>query len=231
MSSWSSTRDWLKGFGLEQYHSSFIENGYETQKLCANLKDEDLDGMNITNSRHREILFNQALVLWKSSTRSSSFGSESPTATSPQVRDNRKGKSGNVEKLPVITDTDTYTAVFDDTSSQVPVPSKPIKRKKPPRSPKPSIDSPPRPHQKGPVKLNPSSFAARQKTEGASMLASIPPTLMTKLQLKVRIRDMLARDHIVLSHAKYVTEVSKIDAENVMFVCMAVLHKEFVLLW
>ena len=214
MSSWTSTKDWLKGFGLEQYHKSFIENGYETQKLCANLKDEDLDGMNITNSRHREILLNQAIILTKNCIRQASVGSESPTTTSPQVKETRKANrsnpASNVEKLPVITDTDTYTAVFDDKSSNSPVPTKPAKKKKPTRSPKPSMDSPPRPHQpKGAIKLNPSQFA-RPKNEGAaaSTLASIPPTLMTKLQLKVHIREMLSRDHIVLSNAKYVIEVS-----------------------
>lgn len=214
MSSWSSTKDWLKGFGLEQYHKSFIENGYETQKLCANLKDEDLDGMNITMSRHREILLNQAIILTKKCIKHSSVGSESPTA-SPPIKENRKAMRSNpassVEKLPVITDTDTYTAVFDDkSSSHSPVPTKPAKKKKPQRSPKPSTDSPPRPHQpKGTVRLNPSQFA-RPKNEGVavSTLASIAPTQMTKLQLKVHIREMLSRDHIVLSNPKYVTEVS-----------------------
>ena len=31
-------KEWLKSFGLEAYKQSFLENGYETKKLCSNLK-------------------------------------------------------------------------------------------------------------------------------------------------------------------------------------------------
>lgn len=217
--SWS-TKDWLKGFGLEQYHNSFIENGYETQKLCANLKGEDLDGMDITNPVHRDVFLNQAGMLRIGLDRTSSIGSESPInlnsgGNSPKLRDyTDSGKSpkkprsnstshATSEKLSIITDTDIYTTVFDDT-----VDTKRTKKKiRSPNMPSKRTDIKPLKPQKL-VKRTPSFPALRQTSESASALGNIPPRAMTKLQLKFRIKEMLSRDHIVLSHAMYSIEVS-----------------------
>lgn len=221
--SWSTTT-WLKGFGLEQYHNHFIENGYETQKLCANLKNEDLDGMDITNSGHRSVLLNQAdLLKCALSSPSSSYDNESHELSttngdlvqsvhhngygrdqfdggkSPQKP--RSNSTGNVEKLSVITDTDTYTTVFDDVQD--------TKRNKK----RPKIRSPKALPKRFDVKIDPTKNPQRKPhpaSEGSEIttLVGIPPQMMTKLQLKIRIKDMLARDNIILSRPKYSAGVS-----------------------
>lgn len=222
MSTTWSTKEWLKGFGLEQYYNCFIENGYETSKLCANLKNEDLDGMDIKNSSHRNIFLTQSEML--KTTLDTSIGAESPGKSghnSPAGRRSiggqspkKRNSSSSVtlplsaastisgEKMTVITDTDTYTTVFDDTES-----TKVKKRgvfSRSPKQPKSDIDK------KAIKKGSAGRFMSTtsQPVSGQSALASVPPKLMTKLQLKFRIKEMLARDQIVLSSGQYVIEVS-----------------------
>jgi len=56
---------WLKKIGMGKYKQSFIDNGYETPDLCANLSKEDLDAVGVTNKHHRSTLFTQARKLLK----------------------------------------------------------------------------------------------------------------------------------------------------------------------
>lgn len=236
-----STKEWLKSFGLEQYYHCFIENGYETRKLCANLKDEDLNEMNITNKVHRGVFFNQAELLkaygGDSPGKTSSEGSSSPRGKVPTNGGGHSPRLGhlrpfpmhsasvpNGEKISVINNTETYTTVFDDKELKK-------KKKKFPRSPKlpeKKVSVPDRPEIKPvtpakPAKpLNPVNPVNRTPsypgTHTGHKTAPVPPVLplavtsarvqMTKLQLKFKIKDFLARDNIILSDPQYSGNVS-----------------------
>lgn len=54
---------WLKRVGLRKYKPAFIDNGYETADLCANLNKADLDAIGVTNKQHRGSLFTHARKL------------------------------------------------------------------------------------------------------------------------------------------------------------------------
>ena len=226
-----STKEWLKSFGLEQYYHCFIENGYETRKLCANLKDEDLNEMNITNTVHRGVFFNQAELLKANG--GDSPGKTSSGGSSPRgkVRANGGGHSPrlghlrafpmhspsvpNGEKIAVINNTETYTTVFDDKELKK-------KKKKFPRSPKlpeKKVSVPDKPEIKPPKPINPVNRTPSYPGVHTPLkTAPVPPVLplpvasgrvqMTKLQLKFKIKDFLVRDNIILSDPQYSRNVS-----------------------
>ncbi len=52
---WDVT-EWLTRAGLQDYAQSFVDNGYETVELCANLTGRDLTGIGVTNKQHRSLL-------------------------------------------------------------------------------------------------------------------------------------------------------------------------------
>lgn len=223
-----STKEWLKSFGLEQYYHCFIENGYETRKLCANLKDEDLNEMNITNTIHRGVFFNQAEMLKASggdSPGKTSSGGSSPRGKVPKNGGGHSPRLGhlrtfpihnppvpNGEKITVIDNMDTYTAVFDNKELKK-------KKKKFPRSPKlpekkVSVPDKPEIQPVKPVDRIPSYPGTRtvHKTVPVPPVLPAPVTgarvQMTKLQLKFKIKDFLARDNIILSDPQYSGNVS-----------------------
>lgn len=54
---------WLKKIRMSKYKQSFQDNGYETADLCASLSKEDLDAIGVSNEHHRSTLFTQAKKL------------------------------------------------------------------------------------------------------------------------------------------------------------------------
>lgn len=55
---------WLKKVGFRtKYKQAFIDNGYTTADLCANLSKEDLDAIGVTNKQHRGSLFTHSRKL------------------------------------------------------------------------------------------------------------------------------------------------------------------------
>lgn len=58
--------EWLKKIGLEKYSESFLDNGYETVELCANLCGKDLDAIGINNKQDRGSLVIHARKLLES---------------------------------------------------------------------------------------------------------------------------------------------------------------------
>ena len=55
-----SVETWLEGLGLAVYTEAFLDNGYDPQELCANIKPEDLDAIGVENERHRTLIFAEA---------------------------------------------------------------------------------------------------------------------------------------------------------------------------
>ena len=191
--SWSA-KEWLKSFGLQRYLNSFLVNGYETKKLCSKLKDEDLDEMKITDKTHRSILFNQSDMLRTGSDRpSSTAGSKSPDKSSPPQSHSSSADLQNVE---------AYSAVFDDISedkksaANFTKPSKLMDKKK-----VSSFDKS--------EKAKPKVSVKRIKSASAIKPGSRPSTSMTKLELKLLLREFVQRDGLVLSEPPYSNEVSQ----------------------
>jgi hypothetical protein len=58
-----SAEAWLEAQGLASYAESFLDNGYDLQELCANLKAEDLDAIGVGNQAHRARIFAEAAKL------------------------------------------------------------------------------------------------------------------------------------------------------------------------
>jgi hypothetical protein len=206
-SSWNA-KDWLKSFGLEQYYMCFIENGYETQRLCANLKKQDLDGMGIKSNIHRGILLNHSASLRATMP---DIGSESPGryssgGESPRLPAHSPRKLSNTSNslVSTITDTELYTTVFDDTkkkkgTSLTSLPAKPQKRTDIVKQ------------SKGATSVGRSPALrfmgnTQPKLTHSSSSSTSSSQQMTKLQLKLHIKEMLSRDQISLSDMKYNNE-------------------------
>ena len=62
LENWSLEK-WLKKLGLRKYKQAFIDNGYDTADLCANLNKEDLDAIGVHNKTSRSTLFTQSRKL------------------------------------------------------------------------------------------------------------------------------------------------------------------------
>ena len=202
---------WLKSFGFERYTKRFIENGYETKKLCSKLKAEDLDEMQITELPHRTILFNQSDMLRTgsfrpSSTQSNVCSNSSMPPPSPATSPCSMGSGSDLNS-------ETYSTVFDDISD--------INKAKTMPQLKPMANQPkkasPLSDQLRPERTSlPSSGlkpspTARKTTLSTGMLklhsiSTGPPK--TKLELKIVIRELVQRDGFVLNEPPYSNEVS-----------------------
>jgi hypothetical protein len=58
-----SVETWLEALGLGCYTEPFLDNGYDLQELCANLKAEDLDAIGVEDEAHRARIFSEASKL------------------------------------------------------------------------------------------------------------------------------------------------------------------------
>lgn len=58
-----SVQDWLKSIGMSKYEEGFMDNGYDTPELVADINKEDLDAIKVTKKRDRSTLFTQAMKL------------------------------------------------------------------------------------------------------------------------------------------------------------------------
>ena len=195
-----SVDEWLSKAGMSKYASEFVDNGYDTQELCANLKKEDLDAIGVKNKIHREILFTQAEMLLaavagKKAELSSS--GEAPTYTEPWnltaggsggSRGAGRGKqNGAIPAVHLPEKLSTDGASVNRKTSR--------EKKKPASLAKPSSK------QKA-IKRSPISPTLHpyQREDGS--------TGLTRLQLKLKLREELQKDRIILSEPPYCSEVS-----------------------
>jgi len=194
MEDWS-VDEWLKKVGMGRYVQAFLDNGYDTPELCGGLKDEDLDAIGVTSKQHRSKLFAQAKILHDlQSTASQANGScnnnntpllatspsQSPTYSEPWTG---RGVRHNGVVAHGAEAVDSHSAINRKPSGEKP-PAKPKRQAQKLRHAPVSPSLPPAPYPRG---------------EGAPKL--------TKLQLKLKIRDELQKDGIILSNAPYCKEV------------------------
>ena len=53
---YDNVKDWLFGLGLGQYFEWFIDNGYDSFRICAVIKKIDIETLGITDPYHIELL-------------------------------------------------------------------------------------------------------------------------------------------------------------------------------
>lgn len=204
-----TVHEWLDKAGLSQYAESFVDNGYDTPDLCAELQNDDLTAIGVTNKKHRSVLFSKArelLNLLKS------FEEEATDAPVEEPKQAAVSPAGG--GLPAISPTSPGGNVGGEYSEpwQSNFTEKwargvghangggLLKLKKTGSGEKPPLP-PPNKHKK---KQPPPSPLA---TELPSFKREGGETGFTKLQLQLKIREELRAEGLVLSEPPFVDEV------------------------
>ncbi len=192
---------WLKSFGFEKYLGLFVDNGYETKKLCSNLKAEDLDEMDITDLPHRAILFNQSDMLRTGLDRPSSSTSHTNGSSDKAMLPPSPAASPSSLASSDL-NSETYSTVFDDiseptTKSKTAPILRSIAKKK-----SATVD------RTDSEKASKNLFhkTKRSISTGVLKLSNGPPK--TKLELKLLLRELVNRDGLALNEPPYCNEVS-----------------------
>ena len=91
---------WLNNLDLHKYTQAFIDNGYDTADLCANLHKEDLDAIGVHNKISRGTLFMQSKKLLELFNKEGLIASEEVVdKQSPQSP--KEAKKNNTSSAPV----------------------------------------------------------------------------------------------------------------------------------
>ncbi len=212
---------WLKKLGLRgKYRQNFIDNGYDTPELCANLNKEDLDAIGVTNKHHRSTLFTQSrklLGLVEKESELASSGDATNTELTARPLPVPFGKANNTAPrnnlVPVSSSTNEldYSEPWNggDGGSSDPVPLSPT-AKSPLHKIKISSDTTDCP---GTGRKAIGSGQHISKSPGADLPAyknKAPTAGLTKLQLKLKIREELFTRGVVLSESPYCMEVRRV---------------------
>lgn len=190
-----SVEEWLEKAGLAEYTTAFIDNGYDTPELCASLKVEDLDAIGVTNKYHRSIVFTQARQLHVMA--DTYYKPADPNFLSPNLAPTSEYSepwAGN--------HTGGELGKQNGVLLQVP------KNKEGKRSKKGSKEK----AKKSP-KLQPKSKHSPLPSP------TLPPyssgaSKLTKLQLKLKLREELQKDRVILSEAPYCQEVGPLFSNS-----------------
>ena len=232
-----SVEEWLDKIGMSKYTEGFVDNGYETVELVTQMKAEDMDAVGVANKQHRGILFTQAKLLHEAATgirpKPSPVPSKKPAAitismsgsASPTTPSSTSGYTepwDNTQspiQSPLVAETAAYSEPWNSTaltpksngSSRAPIESTDGGNRPPPLPP-------PNKAIKVPVK-----FKSKAKKPPPSPGVSLPEykrdngnKKLTKLQLKLKIRDELQKDAIVLSEPPYISEVSYLTTISIV---------------
>ena len=225
-----SVEPWLEALGLGCYTESFLDNGYDLQELCANLKTEDLDAIGVKDEMHRARIFAEASKLRDeararfkksngggssgSTDHSGSLGSRSsfPAYSEPWSEDPQLQKHvySDVweQQMSSPTDGGGMTPALAQLMS---VPNGGSEKNKghtfPPVVPPSKV-----PRKKVPTSPGPAGPqvlftlpAAPRAAPGSGISGGGG---LNKLQLKLKVLEELQRDRIILSESPYCNEVS-----------------------
>ena len=203
--SWTVSK-WLKGFGFEKYLGLFIENGYETKKLCSNLKAEDLDEMNITDIPHRTILFNQSDMLRTGLSRPSPSTPHNTNGSSEKAMLPPSPAASPSSLASSDLNSETYSTVFDDiseptTKSKTAPMLRSMAKKK-----SATVD------RTDSEKASKHTYHKTKRSISTGMLKPLHSTSngppKTKLELKLLLRELVNRDGLAFNEPPYCNEVS-----------------------
>lgn len=197
-----SVHDWLEKAGMSEYIESFVDNGYDTPDLCAELQNDDLTAIGVKDKKHRSIIFSKARELLKLLSAAEITDGPVNTPAEPIVvvkqldtsspTSPNNGTGSYTEPWP------SYTEPWAAGSNSTGVP---IKLRKTGSDDKPPLPPPNKTKKKHPPPSPlPKDLPAFKRPEGGE-------TGLTKLQLQLKIREELRGEGILLSEAPYVDEV------------------------
>lgn len=217
---------WLKKLGLRKYRQAFVDNGYDTAELCASLNKDDLDAIKITNKHHRSTLFTQSRKLLELvdkegltvSEDSTDYPRGSPQLATPPNSGHTPSPSPGAGLSDGLSD---YSEPWNSNSNVgPPVPTSPASKGnfqllKPPNGTAGEPTGGPRTGGPSPArKGGPAASAANRRKPPVSPGTDLPvfkregSSGLTRLQLKLKIREELFSRGVVLSECPYCNEVS-----------------------
>ena len=225
-----SLEDWLQKLGLARYVEPFIDNGYDLQELCANLKTEDLDAIGVKKEHRKRILAEsstlreEAMARFKKSKGGGSSGSTDhsgsshgsfPTYTEPWSDEASKHLYSEVWEQPQVDagvshgNTPALAQLMLNGGQGQDVADK-----------QKGLTFPPVPPLKSPRKKKLPHSPASQTS---FTLPVAPPRPLqgggaglNRLQLKLKVLEELQKDRIILSEPPYSKEVGDcVIANNV----------------
>lgn len=201
---------WLQEIGFDKrYTQAFIDNGYDLPSLCANLKDEDLDAIEVDKEDRNRIFEHVERLRHLSFARIPiSYNSLVPNGNVSRFNMSSNGDIGSsssntVTKLPV----DNFGA-FQEPSVKSPDSLGSVSHELPEQtSPKMDVQlysealNQPSTHV---PKKPPRSFKKQEKVISSSLPVSSSSAGLSRLQLKLKLKEQLQKDHILINEPPYV---------------------------
>ena len=228
-----SVETWLDELGLGVYTERFLDNGYNLQELCANLKEEDLAAIGVEGGSDRKRIFAQSEALRKDAMArfksKRSVGSAGSTDQSGSM-DSRGSFPGYSEPWEGVVDraepkhlyTDVWVGDSDALGNAaaallngqiVADPPSETKKRQSTEKLKGGTFPPVAPGKPQRLKKAwPPTSPSQPLSPAPPPLHSLPPAPataggLTKLQLKLKVLEELQVDRIILSEAPYLKEV------------------------
>ena len=191
-----SLEKWLKKMGMHRkYKQAFIDNGYETAELCANLNKDDLDAIGVTNKGHRSTLFIQSKKLQELVSKEAFTVSEEVLEESPVGKAKfRMAPIPSPQHLP------DYSEPWNSNAAPGSVSPRNTLNAATATAPGGEATDGPSPSGRKPPLSPGVELPTSYKREGSGY---------TKLQLKLKIREELFTRGVVLSEPPYCMEVSE----------------------
>ena len=214
MDDWD-VQSWLEEIGYDKrYAQSFIDNGYDLPNLCANLKDEDLDAIEVDKEdrnrlfehveRLRHYSFARVPISYNSPVPNGNI-LRSPVNANGTVSD---GSSTFVTKPsldnfgasqePSVKSPDSLGSVSNEMPEHPPTSTTAVQLYSEALN-QPSMHAPKKP---------PRSFKKQGKPVPPPLPASSLSSGLSKLQLKLKLKQELQQDHILITESPYM-QVSK----------------------
>lgn len=215
-----SVYEWLEKAGMSEYAESFVDNGYDTPDLCAELQNDDLTAIGVKDKKHRSIIFSKARELLKLMSASEVIDGPVNTPAEPIVVVKQLDTSSPT--LPAngtgsyTEPWQSYTEPWAANSSHHSSNGVPTKLRKTGSDDKPPLPPPNKTKKKHPPPSPlPKDLPAFKRPEGGE-------TGLTKLQLQLKIREELRGEGILLSEPPYVDEVCVFKFLIMLIICMLV---------
>lgn len=216
MGDWD-VQSWLGEIGYDKrYAQSFIDNGYDLPSLCANLKDEDLDAIEVDKDDRNRLFEHVERLRHHSFARKPISYSPVPNGSiSTRSTVNPNGDVGN--SLPLITrpSLDNFGACQEQ-SVKSPDSLGSVSHELPEHTPpsmsevqlysealnQPSTHAPKKP---------PRSFKKPGKPVPPPLPSSSSSGGLSRLQLKLKLKEELQKDHIVINEPPYIQVSCKLS--------------------
>lgn len=198
-----SVFEWLEKAGMSQYAESFVDNGYDTPDLCAELQNDDLTAIGVTNKKHRSIIFSKARELLKLMNVGEVIDGpvNTPVEAEPIVVKQLDTSSPTLPANGTGSYTEPWQSYTEPWAANSPHHSNGVKLRKTGSGDKPPLPPPNKAKKKHPPPSPlPKDLPAFKRPEGGE-------TGLTKLQLQLKIREELRGEGILLSEAPYIDEV------------------------